>query len=189
MFKKFFQKFRKKARSQASAQTSSSSATDRHPSKFNTLIKMPSLILHPGDMMEELGIAICMNERSAAAFSSDMIDLYEVFLPESNQTISFFGLERNGFVYGNIIGSPYICVCPENAYDFKPIECFDAPFADKGSCYQVLHCRFNKKCFGITVESFDQIDKTTQDRKTLLLFEGCDRSPAKALRLIERYNA
>ncbi len=59
-------------------------------SRFQSLISLPEPIVHPGDMMEELGIAVCMHRKNSVAFGSEDIKAYEVLSPDDNKHLCFF---------------------------------------------------------------------------------------------------
>ena len=154
--------------------------------QFENLLKMPDAVFHPCHMMEGLGVAISFRTQKPVMLSVSDVELYEITASPEGRPLFFWGVRQNGLLYGNIIGSPYISVCSEQAYPIKKVRFFDAPLQRKKGKDFFLHCRYDRKKLYIAVESLDQIDIETSARTTLRRFTNTEQKPSVAWQIAQK---
>ncbi len=155
-------------------------------SRFQSLISLPEPIVHPVDMMEELGIAVCMHRKNSVAFGSEDIKAYEVLSPDDNKHLCFFlGMLKDGCYYGNIPGTSCICTCRQNDYVFKESKSFRMPVMIRKDRIYMLECCYDRKTFRVEADGFYKINRQDGNCETVLQFEGDDRRLNKAFSVIK----
>ena len=87
--------------------------------KVTVLCKLPTLAVHPFDLMENLGIAIVYNTKQPVAINSDELLQFALYDEQNNFLGTFFGVEREERLYGNIIGTDEIIACDKKSFTFK----------------------------------------------------------------------
>ncbi len=87
--------------------------------KVTVLYEMSTLAVHPFELMQALGIAIVYNTKQPVAINSDELLQFALYDEQNNFLGTFFGVEREGRLYGNIIGTDEIIVCDRKSFTFK----------------------------------------------------------------------
>lgn len=82
------------------------------------LCELTALIVHPFDLMESLGIAIAYNTKKPVAINSEELLQFALYDNRDEFIGTFFGVEREGLYFGNIIGSDEIIAFDRET--FKP---------------------------------------------------------------------
>ncbi len=155
-------------------------------SRFQSLISLPAPIVHPGDMMEELGIAVCMHRKSSVAYNSEDIKAYEVLSPDDNKHLCFFlGMLKDGCYYGNIPGTACICTCCQSDYLFKESTGFRIPVMIRKDRVYMLECCYDCKAFRVEADCLYKVNRRDGSRETMLRFGGNNRRLDKAFPVIK----
>ncbi len=155
-------------------------------SRFQSLISLPAPIIHPGDMMEELGIAMCLRRQTAVSFGSKDIKAYEVRLPGNNKHLCFFlGLLENNSYYGNIPGTTCICTCKQSDYVFKESKSFLMPMQIHKDRVYMLECSYDCNAFRVEADCLYKVYRKDGRREAVIRFEGDDRRLNRALPIIK----
>ena len=124
------------------------------------LCKLPALIVHPFDLMESLGIAIAYNTKNPVAIDSNQLLQFALYDKQDEFIGTFFGVEREGHCYGNIIGSDEIIAFDRETFKPKVTDEIVYPMAKdytliakfKSPEIFPIEFRHNK----ITVKEFDE---------------------------------
>lgn len=122
----------------------------KHPGMVRTCIHMSQNIIHPCNMMEELGIAVATDTREAVAYNSDEIILFDMFDFGGDFIGSFYALKRNGLYYGNIVGRREIVACETDAFRFVKTDLLKIPFMQTEQTLHAMLCRYNTKTGSIS---------------------------------------
>ena len=89
------------------------------PNLAVVLSELPALIVHPFDLMESLGIAIAYNTKKPVAINSDELLQFALYDNQDKFIGTFFGVEREGRYFGNIIGSDEIIAFGKETFKLK----------------------------------------------------------------------
>lgn len=136
---------KKKAAAQGVAAEDKNNTAEKHPGMVRTCIHMPQRIIHPSEMMEELGIAIVNDTKECVAFNSGEICLFDMSTFEGDFVGSFYALKRNNLYYGNIVGHRDIIACETDAFKFTATEMLSVPIHLQGQDLYALLCRYKKE--------------------------------------------
>lgn len=154
-------------------------------SKFEKLFSISAPVLHPSDMIDEMAVSICMKSKSVA-FSSTDISLFEVKIEADLQqpVHYFFGMEHNGYMYGNIIGTSCISRCQVDDYVFTPCSDFMALIKSTDTRRYNIHCTYDKKAFSVFINRLVETNVFSEKQKTLIEFEEEQRPLLQALKIL-----
>lgn len=119
--------------------------SDKTVGNVQILMEMSHNIVHPADLMESLLMAIVYKTREAVCCSVKDIELYSMYAQDNSFLGSFYALNHEGFLYGNIVGSPQIFSCTPNAFRFEKTDILYAPLRNKNDQQIVLMCKYNRE--------------------------------------------
>lgn len=109
--KNFFKKLFCKQNSKTETKTETETVT--------VLCKLPSLIVHPFDLIENLAIAVVYNTKKPVVVNNDELMQFALYDNQDKFIGTFFGIESDGLCYGNIIGSDEIIACDKKSFKFE----------------------------------------------------------------------
>jgi len=109
--KNFFKKLFCKQNSKTETETETKTVT--------VLCKLPSLIVHPFDLIENLAIAVVYNTKKPVVVNSDELMQFALYDNQDKFIGTFFCVERDEQYYGNIIGSNEVIACSKTAFRFE----------------------------------------------------------------------
>jgi len=139
--------------------------------KVNVLMEMPHNIFDPADLMEPLLMAMVMQTKKPAVVSVGDIRLYSLYDREDNSFLgSFYALEFEERLYGNIVGSSQIFSCTKEAFRFKETNELIVPLKSKEKEILVLVCKYNRRKNLLTAVCLKKMDEFMQNKEILREF-------------------
>lgn len=128
--------------------------------EVRVLMEMPYNVVHPGDLMEPLLMAISTRTLQPVGANVTDIKLYSLYDRDDNTFIgSFYALERDGGFYGNLVGSSKICFLEKDAFKYKKTEELVVPLENKAGKRLVLICVYKRRKASLTVSCLMKADE------------------------------
>ena len=97
---------------------------------------------HPFDLIEDLSIAIVLYTKKAYSCSTEDILLYELRYPQGNFIGSFYGVEKDGKMFGNIVGQDEIICFNKSNFFCTPTQKLIIPLANRNRLMYGLECTY-----------------------------------------------
>lgn len=116
-------------------------------------------------------MAMVMQTKQPAFASVGDIKLYSLYDRVDNSFLgSFYALESEGRLYGNIVGSPQIFSCTKETFRFKETNELIVPLKNKGEKILVLVCKYNRRKNSLTAVCLKRMDEFMQNEEILREF-------------------
>ncbi|MBP3547025.1 MAG: hypothetical protein J6K16_07885 [Alphaproteobacteria bacterium] len=116
--------------------------------------KLRQQVIYPADVVEELGVAICLDNQKEVCLNSNDIKLYDMFRIDNSGFVgSFYAFEYADKYYGYIVGDNRIISCLKTSFIFKETDKMTIPLLRTQDSYYALMCSYQKEK-GITTPLF-----------------------------------